>query len=82
MQEACERVDIGTTVDLLPLDLLGSDVVERADKLAGCGQAGLGGGLLRQSEVGQVGVLVCAEQDICRLDVPVDEAAPVCSVEG
>jgi hypothetical protein len=31
-EQAAERVDVGTTVDLITADLLGGDVVERAEQ--------------------------------------------------
>ena len=40
VQDAAERVDVGAGVDAAAADLLGRDVVERPDPLAGAGRAG------------------------------------------
>ena len=84
-EQAAERVDVDAGVDLAAGDLLGSDVIERADEAAGLGQAGLGGDVAGDAEVGDVGVLgalAAAEQDVGRLDVAVDQAGGVDRVEA
>ena len=73
VEHAGERVFVRAPIHLRALDLLGGQVVERADQLAG-----LGGGatqLLGQAEVAQVGMPVGGQQDVGRLDVSVDESA-------
>ena len=84
-EERAERVDVGARVGLLAADLLGGGEVGRADEVAGAGEAGgaRGGRVLRQAEVGQVGVLLAlvGDQHVRRLDVAVDEAAAVRGVE-
>ena len=67
-------------VDRLAADLLGREVVERADHLAGVGRRAAE--LLGDAEVGQVRVVVLVEQDVGRLHVAVHEPAPVRGVEG
>ena len=69
-------------VDRLALDLLGSDVAEGADELAGRGQAADRRGVLGQTEVREVGVVRGSgegrdEEHVGRLDVTVDELVPV-----
>ena len=56
-EQAAERVDVDPGVDRPAGDLLGRDVVEGADEAAGLGQAGLGGDVAGDAEVGDVGVL-------------------------
>ena len=70
--DAAECVDVGARVDLAALDLLGRDIVDRAEHRAGCGQAAARGKPLAQPEVAQVRV-IAVEQDVRRLDVAVDE---------
>ena len=75
VQQTAERVDVDARVDRLAGDLLRRDVVEGADEAAGLGQARLGGDVAGDAEVGDVGVLgtlLAAEQDVGRLDVAVD----------
>ncbi|MEZ5061445.1 MAG: hypothetical protein R2700_08020 [Solirubrobacterales bacterium] len=90
VEDAAEGVDVGAGVDALTLDLLGRDVVERADEPAGRGQRGAARLVepLRQAEVGQEGVLgrILAlprlDEDVAGLDVAMDETARVSDVEG
>ena len=63
-----------------PVDLLGRDVVDRADEVAGLGQARLVGAL-GQSEVGEERVVAAADQHVLGLDVAVDQADAVRRVE-
>ena len=57
VEHAAERVDVRAAVDLLTLDLLGSDVVDRAEQLAVLADTGLVGDPLRDAEVRQVDVV-------------------------
>ncbi len=78
-----ERVDVGAPVDLLlPLDLLGGEVVRRADHLADPGQAvaGARAAVLGEPEVGQVGV-AAVDEDVGGLDVAVDQTGDVGGVQ-
>jgi hypothetical protein len=83
VQHAAERVDVGARVDLLAVDLLRRDVVHGAHEDAGAGQPAHRPGVLGEAEVRQVDVvgavlrLARHEQDVRRLDVAVDEIAPV-----
>ena len=84
-EQAAERVDVDAGVDRAAGDLLRRDVVEGADEAPGLGQAGLGGDVAGDAEVGDVGVvaaLAAAEQDVGRLDVAVDQAGGVDRVEA
>ena len=84
VQHAAQRVDVGAAVDRPGLDLLGGDVVGRADPRARAREAAGGAEPLGQPEVGQVDVLVvalAADQDVGRLDVAVHQAALVRGVE-
>jgi hypothetical protein len=86
-QHAAQRVDVGGGTDRLAGDLLGGDVVDRADELARGRQPRLGRGPLGEPEVGQVHVVqvvavgVDHDQDVARLDVPVDQAPAVGDVQ-
>ena len=78
VQHAAQGVDIGAAVDRRGLDLLGRDVVRRADPCAGARQAADRPEPLGQPEVGEVDLLVvalAADQDVRRLDVAMHEAA-------
>ena len=84
VEHAAQRVDVGAAIDRPGPDLLGRDVVRRADPGAGARQAALRPEPLGEAEVGQVDVLVlacAAEQDVGRLDVAMHQAALVCGVE-
>ena len=80
-EHAAERVLVGAPVEGLALELLGCGVVEgageprRAERAVAVQSPG-------QTEVGEVGVAVVGDQHVARLDVAVDEAAGVRSVEG
>ncbi len=84
---AGQRVTVGPAVHRAPLHLLGGQVVERAQHLAGQREAGRGVHGLADAEVGQVhmvagAVLGCpAEQHVGRLDVPVHQPAGVRGVQ-
>ncbi len=76
-EQAAERVDVRARVDALAADLLGRDVVERADPVAGLRAAGDRQRVLREPEVRQVDVVVGGQQDVRGLDVAVHEAGGV-----
>ena len=83
-EQAAERVDVGPAVDLAALDLLGRDVVDRADEAAIARQAADGGDVARQAEVADEGVLALRsvrDENIAGLDVAVDEPGPVRGVQ-
>ena len=56
-EHAAERVDVGAAVDLLAADLLGRDVVDRADEAAVAGEAADRRDVPREAEVADVRVL-------------------------
>ena len=66
-------------------DLLGRDVLERADDLPGDRDSGERARALREAEVAEVAVLASRgsrDEDVRRLDVAMDEALLVSGVEG
>ena len=81
VEHAAQRVDVGAGVEALAADLLGRDVAQRADPAAVARRAGVRGHALGQPEVGEVGVVVGAEQHVGGLDVAVHDAARVRRVE-
>ena len=84
VEQAAERVDVCAPVDLAALDLLGRHVSDRANEAALAGQAADGGDMARKPEVADVGVLAflfLPDEDVSRLDVPVDEPGLVRRVE-
>ena len=81
-EQAAERVDVRSSVDLVAADLLGRDVVDGPHQAPVRGSRL--GDALRQPEVREVCVLAAAllvEQDVGRLHVAVDEALRVRGVE-
>ena len=81
VEHTAERVDVGAAVELLALDLLGRGVLGGPDEDPGLRQRARGT-VLRHAEVGEVDVrrlvaVAGGEQDVRRLDVPVDEALAV-----
>jgi len=83
-QQAGERVDVGTAVDVAASRLLGRHVVSGAHREAGLGQAVVGLLALGQPEVGQERVLAplaAGDQDIARLDVAMHQTVPMRLVE-
>ena len=81
VEDAAERVDVGSGVDPLAPDLLRGDEVQRADPVPGLRRARLREHVLGEPEVGQVGVVALPEQDVGRLDVAVHQAGGVRGVE-
>ena len=81
VEEAGERVLVGASVDVLPLDLFGRDVRGRSERDAGVEARRL----LRESpgepEVREIDMAPAVEQDIRRLDVAVYETLPMRGVE-
>ena len=73
VQHAAEGVDVAPAVDAaLPAGLLRAHVGRRADRHAGPGQGLLAAGRAGDPEVGHQRLAV-GEQDVLRLDVPVDD---------
>ncbi len=58
VEDARERVEVGSGVDGLPGDVLGREVVERADELTGIGQSAGSSDLPGEPEVCEVAVLL------------------------
>ena len=88
VEQAAERVDVRAPVDLLTGDLLGCDVLDRAQQLAVVADSSLLGDPLRETEVRQVDVVGAVraggrvEQHVGGLDVAMHEAARVSRIEG
>jgi hypothetical protein len=80
IQNAGERVLVRTCLHLPTSDLLGCEVIERARDLSGLCEA-VGANMLRQPEVGQVGLTRLIEQHVRGLHVAVDEPLSVRGVE-
>ncbi|MEZ5061046.1 MAG: hypothetical protein R2700_05945 [Solirubrobacterales bacterium] len=83
VEQAAERVDVGTRIDWEALKLLGCHVVERADELTGLGHARCRG-RSRHAEVGyqRTGFTSdLGDEDVRRLDVAMDEPSGVHGVE-
>ena len=81
-QHQGQGVDVGLGVERLAPHLLGGGVAGGADHGAGRfgpGRLGQGPG---QTEVGDADPALVVEEQVGRLDVPVDQAAPVGVVEG
>ncbi len=66
----------------IPSRLLGRHVVGRTHDLAGTGQSAVILQLLRQTEISDARIAVPVEQDVGRLQVTVDHAAPVGILDG
>ncbi len=79
IQNAGKRVAVRACVDCLASNLLGSEVVERADELPCLGRGAAE--LLDQAEVSQVSVFATVEEHVPWLDVPVHEPALMGCVE-
>ena len=79
IQRRPQRVDVGRRTHLAALapGLLGRHVAGRPHDLARAGQPAVALDLLGQPEVGDPGIAVPIEQDVPRLEVAVDHAAPV-----
>ena len=84
VEHDAERVDIGLVSDFLPLDLLGSHVVRGAHHHIGAGEPGptrlaqAGDAKVHQFDiVGRV-----ENHDVLRLDVSMDDARPVRSLQA
>ena len=80
VQHAGKRVAVGAPVDGLAADLLGRQVVERPHDPPRVGRGAAD--LLGDAKVGQVGVLILVQEHVRRLDVAVNQAAPVRRVQG
>ena len=85
VEDAAERVEVGPRLHVVARDLLGRDVLERADDVSGRGDAAERARALGQPEVGEVAVLLAAghgDEDVRGLDVPMHEALLVGGVQG
>ena len=81
VQDAAEGIDVGARADRSSLDLLGSRVLDGAEKVAGRGQAARSR-LLRDAEVREVRVVgALLDEDVARLHVSMDERVCVRGVE-
>ena len=81
VQNAAERVDVGSRVDGLSFDLLGCRIVGRADEEAGLRRPARQR-VLDDPEIGDVDTLGrLLDQDVRRLDVSVHEPSVVCGVQ-
>ena len=81
VEQAAERVDVGSTVDLVAADLLGRDVVDRAHQRCVAGGRTFVAETLRQPEISQVGMPAPVDQHVRRLDVPVHQPTLVRGIE-
>jgi hypothetical protein len=79
VEHAAERVHVGPRVHVVAPDLLGGEVVERADDTARVGRGPAE--LLRDAEVGEVRVIVPVQEDVRGLHVAVHERPAVRGVE-
>jgi hypothetical protein len=75
-----ERVDIGAPVDRVAVDLFGAHVLGRADQVRGHGRRLAD--LARDAEIREQGPVRSLHQDVGRLHVAVDDAAPMGEIEG
>src|SRR5438270_11814802 len=80
-QNGCKRVAIAGSSGQLAPDLLRRDVIDGADELARSGEMSRVVRGLDQAEVGEVGMVALADQDVLRLDVAVDQPCLVGRVE-
>ena len=80
VEHDAERVDVRLAVDVVAERLLGRDVVRGAEHAALGGQAAV---VHRagDAEVGDLGRALLVDEDVLRLDVAVDDAAPVRGAE-
>ena len=85
-EHAAERVHVGATVDLTPLDQLGCDVLGGTEDMTGRGERGLPRHELADAEVRKVGTLATAgvrrgQEHVARLDVTMHETSRVGGVQ-
>ena len=73
VEHRAQCVQVGPTVDRVALNLFGGQVLHRADQRAGFGEGGVVEGF-RNAEVRQLHPTVWSHQDVCRLDVAMDDA--------
>ena len=77
VQDHAQGVDVGARVDRLSLDLLRRHVCWRADHASGGREAVLVVDQLRDAEVEDLGLAAVRDQDVVRLQVPVDDLVVV-----
>ena len=82
VEDGRQRVLVGALVHTLPARLLGSDVLARAEKRSGLGEAV--GGIERASdaEIRHLGDAVLVDEDVVRLHVSMDDAVLVRECEA
>jgi hypothetical protein len=75
-EDAAERVHVGSSVDLVSLNLFRRDVVDRAHEAAIASEARHGGDVTSQTEVAHESALLSVtlgNEDVAGLDVAVNE---------
>ncbi len=80
IEHACQRVDVGTGLDLSGVEALGGHVGPRADGGVGRCQRGVAGGA-GDAEVDEIGEVVLGQQDVGRFDVAVHQSGLVGAVQ-
>ena len=75
VQDDAKTVDVGPVIDALALDLFGTHVSQSAERDGPTLSPVVG--RTGDAEIGQQRPAVAVDQDVARLDVPVDEALPV-----
>ncbi len=84
-EDAAEGVHVDPRIDLATFDLLRGHVVDRPYELAGARDAAVRVDVLREPEIGQVGMVLSRgpglEEDVGGLDVPMNEAPLVGRVQ-
>ena len=84
-QRAAQRVQVAANVHVAGISgLLGTDVVERAQRHAALGQSVVAAALEPpgQAHVDQLGAALRRQDDVRRLDVAMDDTSPGCVHEG
>ncbi len=82
IKDDSERIDIGATVDALAFHLFGRHIARSADNSARAGHAHLRGfERSGEAEIGDVDLIVLADKNVVRLEVTMDDAFGVSSVE-
>ena len=80
VQDAGERVHVGSRVHGFPLDLLRGAVLDRPDEASGARRP-VRREVLGDTEVGEIGAVVRRDEDVRRLHVPVNKPACMGGVE-
>src|SRR5262249_14272759 len=77
VQNDTEGIDVGLGVDGITACLLGRDVVRATEDRAGLRHTGLDVEPSRDAEVRHLGRALAVDEDVLRLDVPMDESVQV-----